>query len=172
MNIFTLEIWDDETAKCTFYTVRDTESEANETDKFFDKYDSIDEYKESNTILLSFVLKSIGNIHGPKDSFFNRKENEVIGLPNKGKVRFGDLDYCFPDFPLRLYALKISEDIVVLFNGGVKDGSKNQNSSLNLKWKEACSLARKICVELNNKTIIINSDRKLIRSDGSNIIDL
>ena len=56
VNIFALEIWDDEAAKCTFYTVKYDEAETNETDLFFEKYDAIAEYKEANQELLSFVL--------------------------------------------------------------------------------------------------------------------
>jgi len=79
VNIFALEIWDDEAAKCTFYTVRWEDAEENETDKFFNKYDSIPEYKLSARQLLSFVLDSIGEDHGAIDALFNRYENEVMG---------------------------------------------------------------------------------------------
>ena len=56
VNIFALEIWDDEAAKCTFYTVKYDDVDTNETDLFFEKYDAIAEYKEANQELLSFVL--------------------------------------------------------------------------------------------------------------------
>ena len=38
MSTFELEVWDDETDKVTFYTVRWQGAEFSETDKFFDKY--------------------------------------------------------------------------------------------------------------------------------------
>ena len=56
MNIFALEIWDDEGAKCTFYTVKQDGEESNETDLFFEKYDAMAAYKEANQELLSFVI--------------------------------------------------------------------------------------------------------------------
>ena len=56
MNTFVLEVWDDESAKCTFYTVRWVDAEQNETDKFFNKYDALTEWKEATQQLLSFVL--------------------------------------------------------------------------------------------------------------------
>jgi len=40
MNIFALEVFDDEGEQCTFYTVRWDESSISETDKFFEKYES------------------------------------------------------------------------------------------------------------------------------------
>jgi hypothetical protein len=41
--------------------------------------------------LLSFVLDSIGEDHGAVNALFNRFENEVVGLPNKGKVTVGEI---------------------------------------------------------------------------------
>ena len=37
VNIFALEIWDDEGDKCTFYTVKYDGADATETDNFFQK---------------------------------------------------------------------------------------------------------------------------------------
>lgn len=119
MNNFVLELWDDEASKCTFYTVRWEDAKENETDKFFIKYDAIPELKLFAQHLLSFILDVIGEDYGAIDPLFNRFENEVIGLPHKGKVELGEIIFIFPDFPLRLYALRINdrEDLVVLFNG-------------------------------------------------------
>jgi hypothetical protein len=103
VNTFALEIWDDEASKCTFYSVGWEESVHNETDKFFNKYDSIAELKRSAQELLSFILDSIGEDHGANDVLFNRFENEVVGLPNKGKVTIDRISFLFPNFPLRLY---------------------------------------------------------------------
>jgi hypothetical protein len=119
------------------------DAKENETDKFFDKYNRIAEFKRPTQELLSFVLDSIGDDHGAIDILFNRFENEVIGLPSKGKVNVGGIVFLYPNFPLRLNALRINnrEDIVVLFNGGIKSSQTNQSSKdLNLKWIEACHL--------------------------------
>ncbi|ANI88319.1 hypothetical protein A9P82_02770 [Arachidicoccus ginsenosidimutans] len=128
MNNFVLEKWDDEGCKCAFYTVRWQDAEENETDKFFDKYYAISEYKQSVQELLSFVLDSIGDDYGAIDVLFNRFENEVAGLPNKGRVTVGEVSFIYPNFPLRLYALRINNrtDLVVLFNGGVKSAQINR----------------------------------------------
>ena len=147
MNIFTLEIWDDEGKKCTFYTVRKEDAPENETDKFFNKFDNIPELKLATQQILSFILDSVGDDHGAIDSLFNRPENEVTGLPNTGKVNVRQVLFSYPNFPLRLYALRINnrKDLVVLFNGGIKSAWTNQESKdLNLKWIEACQFARRI----------------------------
>jgi len=173
VNIFALEIWDDEGAKCTFYTVKYEDYKKNETDLFFEKYDAMAEYKEANQELLSFVLFAIGNDHGAIDELLNRDENEVKGLPAQGKQTVKNITYYFPEFPLRLYALKISDQIVVLFNGGIKDGPTNQTSSLHLEWRAACEFAKRINEALHNGTIIVNEkQRKLTNYDGSDEIIL
>lgn len=167
MNTFVLEVWDDEASKCTFYTVRQEGAEETETDKFFNKYDAIAELKKATQELLSFVLDSIGEDHGAIDTLFNRFENEVVGLPNKGKVNVSGIIFLYPNFPLRLYALRVNNrsDLVVLFNGGVKSAQTNQASKeLNLKWIEACQFARRIEEALRDKEIIIDNKKRRISS--------
>ena len=173
MNIFELEIWDDECEKCTFYTIRLEDAEKNETDLFFDNFYKLAQYKEQTQELLSFIIEAIGNNHGAVDEIFNRHENQVDGLPGKGKIKLGEFNYFFPKFPIRLYALRITENIIVLFNGGIKDGKTNQTSSLHFKWIEACNYAKRIIEALNDGTITIdNQNRKLHNYDGSDEIVL
>jgi hypothetical protein len=100
---------------------------------------------------------------------FNRFENEVVGLPNKGKVTVGEIIFIYPDFPIRLYALRINNrsDLVVLFNGGIKSAQTNQGSKeLNLKWIEACQFAKRIEEALRNKEIVIDNKKRKILSDS------
>ena len=176
MNTFVLEIWDDEASKCTFYSVRWEDAKENETDKFFNKYDSKTELKQATQELLSFILDSIGEDYGAIDPLFNRFENEVVGLPNKGKVTVGEIIFLYPNFPLRLYALRINNrsDLVVLFNGGIKSAQTNQGSKeLNLKWIEACQFAKRIEEALRNKEIVIdNRNRKILPDNGDEEIFL
>jgi hypothetical protein len=173
VNIFALEIWDDEGAKCTFYTVKYEDISTNETDLFFDKYDAISDYKEASQELLTFILYAIAEDHGAIDDFFNRAENEVKGLPVQGKVIINEVTYYYPEFPLRLYALKITNNIVVLFNGGIKDGPTNQTSSLNMQWRAACEFAKRIDKAIRDGSIIVDEiNRKLTNYDGSDEIIL
>jgi hypothetical protein len=176
VNIFELEIWDDEGDKCTFYTVRWQGARQNETDKFFNKYDAITRLKQFTQILLSFVLDSIGEDHGAIDILFNRFENEVVGLPNKGKANVDGIVFLYPNFLLRLYALRVNSrpDLVILFNGGLKSARTNQESGdLNIKWMEACHFAVRIEEALRIREIIIdNKNRKILSADGSDEIFL
>ena len=76
------------------------------TDKFFNKYDAKVELKNSTQQLLSFVLDSIGEDHGAVDSLFNRFENEVVGLPNKGKANVGGIVFLYPEFSIKVICIK------------------------------------------------------------------
>lgn len=174
MNTFELEIWDDECDKVTFYTVRWSDASDSETDKFFIKFEKT--HKETASELISLIIDTIGTDHGALDEFFNRFEDRVTGLPPKGKVNIGELKFHFQNFPLRLYALRINdrEDLVVLFNGGVKSADTNQESSdLNLKFLEANAFGKRIEQALRDQTIIIDEASRTLRSfDGSDYMIL
>lgn len=64
----------------------------------FIKYYALPIYKQATQQLLSFILDSIGDEHGAINSLFNRFENEVIGLPNKGKSNIGEIVFFYPNF--------------------------------------------------------------------------
>ncbi|WNJ16587.1 hypothetical protein [Pontibacter sp. G13] len=162
MNTFTLEIWDDECSRCTFYTVRKPGAKQNETDRFLLKYGDQDAYKSSIQDMVTLLLKSIGEDHGADKALFNRDENEVQGLPPHGRFELESIGYHFPDFPLRLYALRLRVNLVVLFNGGIKDGPTNQTSSLNMNWREACAFARRIDDALMEGALLIDEERSLL----------
>jgi hypothetical protein len=120
---------------------------------------------------LSFILDSIGEDHGASDALFNRFENEVIGLPNKGRVNVSGVVFLYPNFPLRLYALRINNrnDLIVLFNGGVKSAQTNQASKeLHLKWIEACQFAKRIEQALRDGEIMIDTRKRKILSHNGN----
>lgn len=174
MSTFELEIWDDETERVTFYTVRWQDSEFSETDKFFDKHDKID--PEAAQKLLSLLIDAIGTDHGAVDAFFNRSEDGVFGLPPKGQLTVDEITFYYPHFPLRLYALRIHnrEDLVVLFNGGIKTSQTNQDSrDLNLKFREAVAFGRRIEQALMEGMIVIDEDSRTLKSfDGSNDITI
>lgn len=171
---FELEIWDEGCEKVTFYTVRWSGSSDSETDKFFLKYEKT--HKNEVLELNSLILDAIGTDHGALDEFFNRVENRVTGLPPQGKISIGEFKVHFQQFPLRLYALRINnrEDIVVLFNGGIKSAETNQESQdLNLKFIEANAFGKRIEEALNEGLIVIDEhSRRLLTYSGSDEIVL
>jgi hypothetical protein len=167
VNIFELEIWYDEGSVCTFYTVKwITESEdlSSETDKFFDQY-AIPEHPLENEAMQLFrlVTESIGNRYGATDDFFDRRVNRAQELPPKPKRWVEEIKELGINFPLRLFCYRVTEQIVILFNGGIKDGETTQESkNLSMKFYEAQAFVKKIEEALQSKMIEISDDKRYL----------
>ena len=120
MNTFALEIFNDEGNACTFYTVRWENEEFSETDKFFIKFRNDDTHKNSLQELAKFLDIQIGEKKGALKDYF-RFENSADALPPPGTYLINQITISYSNFPLRLYCLRISDSLVVLFNGGEKN---------------------------------------------------
>lgn len=167
MNTFAVEIFDDTGKHCTFYTVRWDEAELSETDKFFKKYEDHKEFGDSLMEMASFLHEVIANEYGALDVFF-RFENAAQALPPKGKYQIGELQVNFFNFPLRLYCLKIAENILVLFNGNEKTAQTAQGGKTSMAFHNANVFAKRITQALNDGTIIVSgNNRQLLNYDNS-----
>jgi hypothetical protein len=144
-------------SKVTFYTVRferDSEMDKmSETDKFFHKF----EIKSGNTLELnkmSMFLKKIGEKFGAKKDLF-RHERSADALPSKNKMltQYGLIDFFETDeFKQRLYCLRLSDSVVILFNGGFKTNDDPEKcDNVRPHFRDAQIFAKKINEKLNNK---------------------
>lgn len=173
MNTFALEIWYDEGSICTFYTVRlitDEVDAASETDNFFDTYAAPNHtFEEKALQLFRLITESIGNRYGAIDDFFDRTENNAQALPPKPKQWLEEIKDLGINFPLRLFCFRVTENIVVLFNGGIKESQAIQESkNLSTKFYEAQSFVKKIEDALQSKLIEITDDGRYLQSfDGT-----
>jgi hypothetical protein len=155
---FELIIWNDETELVTFYSPKMDGSKHSEMDKFLLRIEAIPDMLSPLQELLELIIETIGNTYGAKDAFFNRFENRVTALPPKGHIKISELELDYRDFPLRLYCLALSEEVVILFNGGIKDAQTAQESSgvLSMKLYEANEFARRILVAKNTGMLNVN----------------
>lgn len=170
MNIFTLEIFDDLGRRCTFYTVRWEDAEHSETDKFLMKFSKDEKLKTSLEELAKFIEIAIGDEYGALAAFF-RFEDLAHALPPSGQHKVEDIWINYSNFPLRLYCLRISESLVVLFNGGEKTAATAQAGRTSMPFREANRFADEILKALYQKDIYITSDQREFRSrDGSDEI--
>jgi len=157
VNTFALEIFDDTGTHCTFYTVRWDDMEHSETDRFFINYENHKKFGEPLMELASFLNQVIANEHGALDDFL-RFENAAQALPPSGKYQIGELHVNFLSFPLRLYCLKITENILVLFNGNEKTSQTAQGGKTSMAFHDANEFAKRISTALNDGTIIISEN--------------
>ena len=177
MNTFALEIWYDEGSICTFYTVRwaDVDNVPSETDKFFDTY-AVPEHplEDKGLQLFRLISESIGNRYGATNDFFDRVENKAQALPPKPKQWLEEIKDLGINFPLRLFCYRITENIVILFNGGIKDAATAQESkNLSMKFYEAQAFVQKIKEALQSGMIEISDNNRYLTSfDGKTEIIL
>lgn len=162
MNTFALEIFDDQGQVCTFFTVRWEEAAFSETDKFFQKFRDDEQLKHSLRELASFLEVVIGDEYGALPDFF-RFENNAQAIPPSGTYKVEDLYINFGNFPLRLYCLRISETLVVLFNGGEKTADTAQGGKTSMAFQDANIFAKRILDALREKDIYITADQRAFR---------
>ncbi|MDP3929878.1 MAG: hypothetical protein Q8R57_12715 [Bacteroidota bacterium] len=161
MNTFALEIFDDQGQVCTFYTVRWEGAELSETDKFFQKFRYDEKLKDSLRELASF-LEVVGDEYGALEDFF-RFESAAHALPPSGTYKVEDVYINYGNFPLRLYCLRMSETLVVLFNGGEKTGKTAQDGKTSMSFLEANIFAKRIMDALINNDIYITDNQRAFR---------
>lgn len=171
MDRFTLEIFDDEGKQCTFYTVKWEDAELSETDKFFSKYKDKENFKDSIQQLSKFIQIVIGEEYGALEDFF-RFENSAQALPPTGNYKVQDININYNNFPFRLYCLRISDSLVVLFNGGEKTAKNAQGGNTSMAFHEANGFAKRITEALKEKEIYITQNKKEFRyyNDSKEII--
>jgi len=155
---FALEVWYDQ-GICTLYTVRKEDASIAETDKFFLAAEKHVQHQVELQKLLILILKQIGDKHGALPVFFSREEHNVIALPHSGRRVVKEVTHYFPNFPFRLFALRISNNIAILFNGGLKTSQSLQGSpDLRVKWQEANRMALAIIEALKDGTLWVQGN--------------
>ncbi|MEO0043970.1 MAG: hypothetical protein RL329_3418 [Bacteroidota bacterium] len=146
----------------TFYTLRDETQEYSETDRFIERFSNDEQYKE-DYYQIATLIEEIGDTHGAKDIFFSRHEAHATALPPNRSLVLNGLEILFMHNSLRLYCLKISKNIVILFNGGVKTSLKVQDSpDLMPKFRNAQLWVKKILENIQDKSIIVDNNRAIL----------
>lgn len=165
MNNFALEIWDDEGARCTLYTVRWEDCEDSETNRFFNRFTKNPENKHYNFVLdlYELIMRSIKNGYGATDDFINRPKNRAQALPPKPTSRIEEIEVLGKNFPLRLYCYRVNEQLLILFNGGIKSARTDQDSpDLRTKFYEAQEFAKRIEEALRDGLVSFDRNKRIL----------
>ena len=101
--------------KTQFYTVEEMGNKVNETDSFFIRFKDNPDYQR-DTEIIKYWIEKIGKEFGALERYF-RLENRASAIPIPP-----------PKSRLRLYCYRISDQIVILGNGGIKSSQSVQNS--------------------------------------------
>jgi hypothetical protein len=170
MSTFEIVKWYSEGKSCQLYSIHIFDKRTDEASLFFEKYGAIDHPKRSYTNqLLLLIIKSIANKYGASDDFFDRHENDIHALPPKPKKYITEISLLGSSFPLRIYCMRITNEILILFNGGEKTAPSTQGSKdLSMKFYEALSFANQIKDALNASIIEVDHSKKELKHFQTN----
>lgn len=122
MNTFVLEKLEElVTEKVTYYSVRFVDKEVTEFEAFVLKHSQQANIQDEWADLMLWMEERLGRRSGALKRFF-RHEGKADALPPE--AQYLDIDY---EQNIRLYCLRISDHVVVLFNGGIKTAQKAQD---------------------------------------------
>lgn len=111
-----------------FYTVRFDDEELSETEKFIarilDTPNLEREYGVEMDTLIA-VLEFIGEVRGAQSKYFRMENNAEALPPPRGTLEAVQLDI---DNRLRLYCVRLSDEVVILLGGGIKTANSVQDS--------------------------------------------
>jgi hypothetical protein len=166
VNNFVIETFVDTYPLVKFYTVRWDNTLLSETDKFFQRFletESLQNYREDFDEIVA-LIRIMGEQVGAAERFF-RFEDAAQALPPKSTVYVRQLLVTDGQNTLRLYCTRLRDNIVVLFNGGIKSSQKVSNSpDLAVKFREAQHFAKKIDKAIQEKDILIDENNGLLYS--------
>lgn len=159
-----IKVFADTGSKCTLYTVHKDEDAISETRDFFSRMYK-GEFKEDARLMALMIYDVIGDEIGAHDDYFTRLERKATALPPKKSKKLErelcciDSDFDgFLNSRLRLYAYKVSESVVVLFNGDVKltDGLAQKDPKVSMYFQEAQIFTQKIMEAIRDGMICVN----------------
>lgn len=140
----------EEHSKVNFYSIRYSDNELSETDCFFDKILDNDDLVEDIEIL-SKLIDRIGE---------NGAELRHFRLAGSKRDKVAALPEYLSSSNLRLYAIRLTEKIVILGNGGIKNTKTyNEDPFLNECVETLKKIDRFIDSRIKSgKTIIFRKD--------------
>lgn len=140
--------------KVGFYSIRIEDNELMETEKFYQRFMNDEKYKEEFSDLIAWI-EHIGEIEGAAPELF-RDEEDAQALPPEFRQIERRAMLKQIGYSLRLYCLRLSDRVVILLNGGIKESQKVQDSpDLIGKFRMANKISRKITEQLIRRELIV-----------------
>lgn len=135
--------------KVSYYTFWVEGREKSETDTFFAKFENDKSLARDLDVLVTWLVE-IGNRRGAKARYF-RQENAAEALPPPHRIM---TELSVNQCNLRLYCIRLSEEIVILANGGLKTSQTVQDSpDIWPKFNFANKMAQQILKHLQAREI-------------------
>ncbi len=140
--------------KVTYYTIKLEHESYSETEKFISRFEFHPQYQNDFENILA-LLVILGNVKGAKIRFF-RDESAAHALPPEIKEALREGWVQFIDAGLRLFCLRLSDEVVILLNGGIKSSQKtNDSPDLIYKFRFAQQISKSIDAKIRNRELQI-----------------
>ena len=152
--------------RVAYYTFMVEGREHSETDAFFTQFEN--EQNLANDLnLLAAWIEEIGQNRGAKNRYF-RFENAAAALPPPARImaELGN-SYCL----FRLYCIRLSDEIVILANGGRKTSQTVQNSpELMTHFRFANKMAQQL-IELVQSGELVLEGKQIMDVETIELLD-
>lgn len=152
--------------RVNYYTLQVEGRGQSETDSFFDRFEQDASLTKDVDLLVTWITE-IGRRRGAKARYF-RFENDANALPPPARImaELGD-DYC----RLRLYCIRLTDEVVILANGGLKTGRTVQDSpDLLTKFRFANKMAGQL-MELIQTGELVTEGKEIMNLEEIDLID-
>lgn len=128
------------------------EDEISETDKFFSFFENDEDHEEDLDNLVDWISE-IGNNRSARPNYFRNEQGAEALPPPARECRFYEKEVG----ALRLYCIRINQNIVILANGGIKTAQKVQDCpDLFPKFRFANTMNDQINNLILNRDLVIN----------------
>jgi hypothetical protein len=138
--------------KVKYYTARLEGEPHSEMEKFILRFEiDVDFQNDFENIVT--LLGTLGNVKGAKSRYF-RDESAAQALPPEIREALRENWVQFIDANLRLFCLRMSDEIVILLNGGIKSSQKtNDSPDLAGKFRFAQQVSKAIDLKIKHREL-------------------
>ena len=153
--------------KVKYYSLKFDGEKESELEKFFKKYEN------EHSAGLNFIemwIAEIGENHGAHSRFFRPEDNSSALPPPSETIRHLDVELNEENLSLRLYCKVLSENIVILGNGGVKESQATMQSPS--CWKEF-QIISNIASQIDNLIVrnkLTLNGKEIVLEKGQNLL--
>jgi hypothetical protein len=138
--------------KVTYYTVRLEDEPHSEMEKFILRFETDNVFQNDFENILA-LLVILGNEKGVKSRFF-RDESAAQALPPEIREALRENWVQFIDAGLRLFCLRMSDEVAILLNGGIKSSQKtNDSPDLVAKFRFAQQVSKVVDLKIRNREL-------------------
>jgi hypothetical protein len=144
-------------SKVKFFTVRFEDEAVSETDKFFNQFSSNHLHSNELDKLIAFIENLGENLGADQDFFRHERLAQALPPERRSMRRYNLLEFLETErYDFRLYCLRLSNSVVILFNGGLKTNNNPENCpNVAPHFRNAQIFCKRIEEKLKDRNFVI-----------------